>query len=330
MRNYLYLFLVLLLGGGSSLAQTAVTTASGQTFHLGDSLTIGLPHTPGERYKTMGWTKGDMKIPAFAKGKLKRHIIRPKKDMFGDIITEPDTLYFLSLPQYPKDSLVVYLGEAVQKGEIVTAQVEHTPLYPEAVELLPQDYVPALIKAGYTTYTDVAIKAYAQSLGNGESSNSATNNPFEYQRQQASLLEKLKEAVEKFDLNQVYYLRSQFHTNVYDFTRSGYPAYHSIGYILNHIGIPAEESITLYPTTKKSVYFVGVPANRAETFEKRAGSLGSPLHVIYGKTYIRLLPAQDYVEDGSRLYNVQVDYLGLDLYEYPHCAYYHLGSSKAE
>ena len=330
MRNYLYLFLVLLLGGGSSFAQTAVTTASGQTFHLGDSLTIGLPHTPGERYKSMGWTRGDMKIPAFVKGKLKRHIIRPKKDMFGDIITEPDTLYFLSLPQYPKDSLIVYLGEAVQKGEIVTAPVEHTPLYPEAVELLPQDYVPALIKAGYTTYTDVAIKAYAQSLGNGESSNSATNNPFEYQRQQATLLEKLKEAVEKFDLNRVYYLRSQFHTNVYDFTRSGYPAYHSIGYILNHVGIPAEESITLYPTTKKSVYFVSVPADRAETFEKRAESLGSPLHVVYGKTYIRLLPAQDYVEDGSRLYNVQVDYLGLDLYEYPHCAYYHLGSGKAE
>ena len=220
--------------------------------------------------------------------------------------------------------------EKILKGEIVTAPVEHTPLYPEAVELLPQDYVPALIKAGYTTYTDVAIKAYAQSLGNGESLNSATNNPFEYQRQRATLLEKLKEAVEKFDLNRTYYLRSQFHTNVYDFTRSGYPAYHSIGYIPNHVGIPAEESITLYPTTKKSVYFVGVPADRAETFEKRAGSLGSPLHVVYGKTYIRLLPAQDYVEDGSHLYNVQVDYLGLDLYEYPHCAYYHLGSGKAE
>ena len=53
MRNYLYLFLVLLLGGGSSLAQTAITTASGQTFHLGDSLTIGLPHTPEERYQTI-------------------------------------------------------------------------------------------------------------------------------------------------------------------------------------------------------------------------------------------------------------------------------------
>ena len=223
MRNYLYLFLVLLLGGGSSFAQTAVTTAGGETFHLGDSLTIGLPHTPGERYRTIHPSSWEYReIPAFTKGKLKWHIPTPKRNIFGKLIPQ-DTVYFLNHPKFPKDSLVVYLGEAVQKGEIVTAPVEHTPLYPEAVELLPQDYVPALIKAGYTTYTDVAIKAYAQSLGNGESSNSATNNPFEYQRQQASLLEKLKKAVEKFDLNQVYYARHQLTTDGYDFTRSGYP-----------------------------------------------------------------------------------------------------------
>lgn len=91
-----------------------------------------------------------------------------------------DTVYFLNHPKFPKDSLVVYLGEAVQKGEIVTAPVEHTPLYPEAVELLPQDYVPALIKAGYTTYTDVAIKAYAQSLGDTELLKAIKGSAFEY------------------------------------------------------------------------------------------------------------------------------------------------------
>ena len=128
MRNYFYLFLFLLLGTGSIAAQEPVTTINGHTFHLGDSLTIGLPHEPGERYQTMGWSKGNMKIPAFAKGKLKKHIIPIKKDMFGDIIVEPDTLYFLSLPQFPKDSLIVYLREAVQKGEVLTAPTEHTPL----------------------------------------------------------------------------------------------------------------------------------------------------------------------------------------------------------
>lgn len=330
MRNYLYLFLVLLLGGGSSLAQTAVTTAGGQTFHLGDSLTIGLPHTPGERYKTMGWTKGDMKIPSFAKGKLKRHIIPLKKDRFGDIITEPDTLYFLSLPQYPKDSLVVYLGEAVQKGEIVTAPVEHTPLYPEAVELLPQDYIPALIKAGYTTYTDVAIKAYTQSLGNGESSNSATNNPFEYQRQRGILLEKLKEAVEKFDLNRVYYARHQLTTDGYDFTRSGYPWTELYGPAVPFLSTPGDDRVSLYLTTQQRVPFISVPAERAESYEKRSGTLGHNSHTFYARVYFRLLPIESYTEDGSRVYRTNINYLGLDLYEYPHCAYYHLGSGKAE
>ena len=95
MRNHLYFILFLLLGTSSIAAQESVTTIS---FHVGDSLTIGLPHEPGEGYQTMGWTKGDMKIPAFAKGKLQKHIIPMKKDMFGDIIVEPDTLYFLSLP----------------------------------------------------------------------------------------------------------------------------------------------------------------------------------------------------------------------------------------
>lgn len=330
MRNYLYLFLVLLLGGGSSFAQTAVTTAAGQTFHLGDSLTIGLPHTPGERYQLMGWTKGDMKIPAFAKGKLKRHIIPLKKDVFGDIITEPDTLYFLSLPQYPKDSLVVYLSEAVQKGEIVTAPVEHTPLFPEAVELLPQDYVPALIKAGYTTYTDVAIKAYAQSLGDTELLKAIKGSAFEYQRQRAILLEKLKEAVEKFDLNRVYYARHQLTTDGYDFTRSGYPWAELYGPAVPFLSTPGDDRVSLYLATQQRVPFISVPAERAESYEKRSGTLGHKVHTLYARVYFRLLPVESYTEDGSRVFRTNINYLGLDLYEYPHCAYYHLGSGKAE
>ena len=330
MRNYLYLLLVLLLGGGSSFAQTAVTTAGGQTFHLGDSLTIGLPHTPGERYQTMGWTKGDMKIPAFAKGKLKKHIIPSKKDMFGDIIAEPDTLYFLSLPQYPKDSLIVHLHEAVQKGEIVTAPVEHSTLYPEAVELLPQDYVPALIKAGYLTYTDVAIKAYAQSLGDSESSHAAANNPFEYQRQQATLLEKLKEAVEKFDLNRTYYARHQLVTEEYDFTRSGYPWSELHGPAVPFLSTLGDDKVSLYLATQQSVPFINVSAERAESYEKRSETLGHNVHTLYARVYFRLLPVESYTEDGSRVYRTNIDHLGLDLYEYPHCVYYHLGSGKAE
>ena len=190
MRNHLYFILFLLLGTGSIAAQKSVTTIS---FHVGDSLTIGLPHEPGEGYQTMGWNRGGMKIPAFAKGKLKKRIIPAEKDFFGDPIGQPQIIYFLSLPQFPKDSLIVYLEHAIQKGEIITAPIEHKTLYPEAVELLQEDYIPALIKAGCLTYTDDAIKAYAESTGSPEQLADATSNPFEYQRQRATLLEKRKQ-----------------------------------------------------------------------------------------------------------------------------------------
>ena len=81
----------------------------------------------------MGWSKGDMKIPAFAKGKLKKRIIPTEKDFFGDPIDQPQIIYFLSLPQFPKDSLILCPERAIQKGEIITAPIEHKTLYPEAV-----------------------------------------------------------------------------------------------------------------------------------------------------------------------------------------------------
>lgn len=327
MRNYLYIILFLLLGTSSIAAQESVTTIS---FHVGDSLTIGLPHEPGEGYQTMGWNRGDMKIPAFAKGKLKKRIIPAKKDFFGDPIGQPQIIYFLSLPQFPKDSLIVYPEHAIQKGEIITAPIEHKTLYPEAVELLQEDYIPALIKAGCLTYTDDAIKAYAESTGSPEQLADATSNPFEYQRQRATLLEKLKAAVEKFDLNRVYYVRHKLHTKGYDFTRSGYPWDERLGYALPFLATKGDLPIHPFLAYKKKVPFISVPADRAESFEKRKNTLGLDLQTFYIRAYIRIAPGQKYEEDGSRLYKMEVDYLGLDAYEFPHCAYYHIGSGKAE
>ena len=115
MRNYIHLFLLLLLGSSSITAQKPALSFNGQALHLGDSLTIGLPYTPGESYRTMGWAQKDLIIPAFTRGKLMRHIT-PPKTFFGDIIGDPDTIYFLSLPQYPMDSLIVHLSDAIRMG----------------------------------------------------------------------------------------------------------------------------------------------------------------------------------------------------------------------
>jgi hypothetical protein len=92
MRNYIYLFLLLLLGSSSVTAQTPALTINGKTLYLGDSLAIGLPYMPGQRHETMEWSQRDLMIPAFTKGKLMRHIT-PPKTFFGDIIGDPDTIY---------------------------------------------------------------------------------------------------------------------------------------------------------------------------------------------------------------------------------------------
>ena len=60
------------------------------------------------------------------------------------------------------------------------------------------------------------------------------------------------------------------------------------------------------------------------------GLWGNNAHTIYARVYFRLLPAESYTENDSHVYRTNINLLGLDAYEYPHCAYYHIGSGKAD
>ena len=101
MRNYLYSLLLLLLTTSSVYGQELVATINGTAFHLGDELTIGLPSSSNDTYRSL-WTRSELKIPPFTKAKLKRHITMNR---FG----QPDTLYFLSHPQFPQDRMHINL-----------------------------------------------------------------------------------------------------------------------------------------------------------------------------------------------------------------------------
>lgn len=329
MRNYLYSLLLLLLTTSSVYGQELVATINGTAFHLGDELTIGLPSSSNDTYRSL-WTRSELKIPPFTKAKLKRHITMNR---FG----QPDTLYFLSHPQFPQDRMHINLEEATENGEIIVTPIQHQVLYPEAVELRPIDCIPALIKAGYQSYTDKMIKLYIEAKGDTKRFNAITSSPFEYQRQKAALLEELQKAVEHFDLNKVYYVKEKVSAKEYDFEDSGYPLQlsddRSPSQISNaFIGLGARGWIEFLSEGDKTIDFVEVPADRAESFEKRSRTLGKDTHQLYSKIYIRLLTKQGEPEDEDDHYEVQVhaDYLGADLYEYPHCAYYHLGSAEAE
>ena len=333
MRNYLYIIPFLLLGISCTSTQKPVAKIHGHAFHLGDSLTIGLPHDndPSEIYKALSWSQEDMEIPAFAKGELKIHIKPFKMNVFGERINEPDTVYFLSLPQYPKDSLIIDLKEAVERGEILTEPIrEDKTLYPEAVELRPSDYIVALIKIGTLTYTDEVIQVYAKNLKDRAQTSDDIDDPREFQRQRATLLAKLKAAVEKFDLDRVYYLRHKVITRGYDSKRSGYAWEPGVDGPLPQPYIVGEEAIRPHFFTEKKVPFISVPRDRAERFEKRTDTQGMGMQAFYVKSYIRIVPGRFYVADQPPIYIIPVNYLGLDAYEFPHCAYYHLGSSKTE
>lgn len=330
MRNYLYPLLLLLLTTSSVYGQELVATINGTNFHLGDELTIGLPSSSNDTYRSL-WTRSELKIPPFTKAKLKRHIIMNR---FG----QPDTLYFLSHPQFPQDRMHINLEEATENGEIIVAPIQHQVLYPEAVELRPIDCIPALIKAGYQSYTDKMIKLYIEAKGDTKRFNAITSSPFEYQRQKAALLEELQKAVEHFELNKVYYVKEKVSAEEYDFEDSGYPLQlsddRSPSQISNAcIDLGNRGWIEFLSEGDKTIDFVEVPADRAESFEKRSRTLGEKTHPLYSKIYIRLLPKQGEGEPEDEDYyffKVHADYLGADLYEYPHCAYYHLGSAEAE
>lgn len=329
MRNYLYTLLFLLLATSSVYGQELVATINGTAFHLGDELTIGLPSNPKNSYLSLR-TRTELKLPPFTKAKLKRHITMNRQG-------QPDTLYYLSHPQFPQDRMLINLEKAEENGEIIVAPIQHQVLYPEAVELRLIDCIPALIKAGYRSYTDKMIKLYIEAKGDTKRFNAITSSPFEYQRQKAALLEELQKAVEHFDLSKVYYIKESVSAEEYDFEDSGYPLQLSNDRANAAIDLGGYwRRIEFLSEGNKTIDFVEVPADRAEIFEKRSRTLGKKTHPLYSKIYIRLLPKQGEGE-GERededydVLRVQVhaDYLGADLYEYPHCAYYHLGSAEA-
>ena len=296
MRNYLYSLLFLLLPTSSVYGQELVATINGTAFHLGDELTIGLPSSSDNTYRSLR-TRAELKLPPFTKAKLKQHI---GKNRYG----QPDTLYFLSHPQFPQDRILINLEEATENGEIIVAPIQHQVLYPEAVELRPIDCIPALIKAGYRSYTDKMIKLYIEAKGDTKRFNTIMSSPFEYQRQKPALLEELQKAVEHFDLNKVYYVKESVSAEKYDFENSGYPL-HLSDYRDNAlIDLGYWRRIYFFSEGDKTIDFVEVPADRAERFEKRSRTLGEKTHPLYSKIYIRLLPKQGEAEPEEKDYDV--------------------------
>ena len=124
-----------------------------------------------------------------------------------------------------------------------------------------------------------------------------------------------------------------------DVTCSGYSAKRG-GYPVEDLflggfsGTPPRHPGTLFPANvqvKGDVPFVAVPAKRARRYEQRSSSVGSDIHLLSGRVYFVILPASKppRPEAAHLLPTIKIECLGLDLYEFAHCEYYHLGSGRA-
>lgn len=335
MYRYIYLLLLLALGGGTAYAQQSFSAPGGFTVAIGDSLRFGLPaYERSYRNIFDRLSKEEKKLPPRIKEALpfSRAKVEGYKLFARDSArTQLDTFLVLRDPRFPEDSLFVRLKEAVSLGEVLVCDPTHTLLYPEAKELTPDLFVPALLRAGYLAPGEIAKELYLNFVSTIREDTLASDSP-EYQQFVARATAELQRKTEAFDLGQVYYMSKDVTCSGYSAKRGGYPVEDL--FLGGFSGTPPRHPGTLFPANvqvKGDVPFVAVPAGRARRYEQRSSSVGSDIHLLSGRVYFVILPASKppRPEAAHLLPTIKIRCRGLDLYEFAHCEYYHLGSGHA-
>ena len=335
MYRYIYLLLLIALGGGGAYAQQSFSAPGGFTIRVGDSLQFGLP-APSENYTSVfdRLSQDAMELPSRIKDALpfSRAKVEGCKLFARDTTTSKlDTFLVLRHPRFPEDSLFLDLSWAVSSGEVLVSDPTHTLLYPEAKELTPDLYVPALLRAGYLSPGEEAKELYLNQVSTIREDTLASDSP-EYLRFVARATAELQRKTEAFDLGQVYYMSKDVTCSGYSAKRGGYPVEDL--FVGGFSGASPRHPGTLFPANvqvKGDVPFVAVPAELARRYEQRTHSVGSDIHFFSGRVYFVILPASKppRPEAAHLLPTIKIRCRGLDLYEFAHCEYYHLGSGHA-
>nr|WP_313966101.1 hypothetical protein [uncultured Porphyromonas sp.] len=335
MYRYIYLLLLIALGCGGAYAQQSFSAPGGFTIHVGDSLQFGLP-APGKGYAYVfdRLSQEQEELPSRFKEALpfSRAKVEGYKLFASDSTSAKlDTILVLRHPRFPDDSLFLDLSWAVISGEVLVSDPTHTPLFPEAKELTPDLYVPALLRAGYLAPGEIAKELYLNFVSTIREDTLASDSP-EYQQFVTRATAELLRKTEAFDLGQVYYMSKDVTCSGYNAKRGGYPVEDL--FLGGFSGTPPRHPGALFPANvqvKGDVPFVAVPAKRARRYEQRSSSVGSDIHLLSGRVYFVILPASKppRPEAAHLLPTIKIRCRGLDLYEFAHCEYYHLGSGHA-
>lgn len=335
MYRYIYLLLLIALGGGTASAQQSFSAPGGFTVRVGDSLQFGLP-APAKSYIYVfdRLSQEQEELPSRFKEALpfSRAKVEGYKLFASDSTsTKLDTFLVLRHPRFPDDTLFLDLSWAVSSGEVLVSDPTHTPLFPEAKELTPDLYVPALLRAGFLAPGEIAKELYLNFVSTIREDTLASDSP-EYLQFVARATAELQRKTEAFDLGQVYYMSKDVTCSGYRAKRGGYPVEDL--FLGGFSGTPPRHPGTLFPANvqvKGDVPFVAVPAGRARRYEQRSSSVGSDIHLLSGRVYFVILPASKppRPEAAHLLPTIKIRCRGLDLYEFAHCEYYHLGSGHA-
>lgn len=335
MYRYIYLLLLIALGGGTASAQQSFSAPGGFTIAIGDSIQFGLP-APGESYASVFNRLSQERVELPPRFKEALPFSRAKVEGYKIFASEStsaklDTFLILRHPRFPDDSLFLDLGWAVSSGEVLVSDPTHTPLFPEAKELTPDLYVPALLRAGYLAPGEIAKELYLNFISTIREDTLASDSP-EYQQFVARATAELQRKTEAFDLGQVYYMSKDVTCSGYSAKRGGYPVEDL--FVGGFSGASPRHPGTLFPANvqvKGDVPFVAVPAERARRYEQRSSRVGSDIHFFSGRVYFVILPASKppRPEAAHLLPTIKIRCRGLDLYEFAHCEYYHLGSGHA-
>ena len=335
MHRYIYLLLLIALGGRGAYAQQSFSAPGGFTIAIGDSIQFGLP-APGESYASVfdRLSQERVELPSRFKDALpfSRAKVEGCKLFARDTTTSKlDTFLVLRHPRFPEDSLFLDLSWAVSSGEVLVSDPTHTLLYPEAKELTPDLYVPALLRAGYLSPGEEAKELHLDilSMMRGDS---LDPDSLEYQRVVARIPRELQQVASTLDPAKVYYVSYPIVCAGYNTEYGGYPL--ADLYTGGLLGIAPR-----YPRVLFAIVFalqgyipiIHVPAEVAKRYEERSRSVGSDVHSLTGRLYFRMVPVSKTTlsEVALTIPGMEIECLGLDLYEFAHCEYYHLGSGRA-
>ena len=335
MYRYIYLLLLIALGGGTASAQQSFSAPGGFTVRVGDSLQFGLP-APGKGYAYVfdHLSQDEVELPSRIKEALpfSRAKVEGYKLFASDSTSAKlDTFLVLRHPRFPDDTLFLDLSWAVSSGEVLVSDPTHTPLFPEAKELTPDLYVPALLRAGYLSPGEEAKELHLDilSMMRGDS---LEPDSLEYQRVVARIPRELQQVASTLDPAKVYYVSYPIVCVGYNTEYGGYPL--ADLYTGGLLGIAPR-----YPRVLFAIVFalqgyipiIHVPAEVAKRYEERSRRVGSDVHSLTGRLYFRMVPVSKTTlsEVALTIPGMEIECLGLDLYEFAHCEYYHLGSGRA-